>query len=154
MRIRKAQTDDSDAIVEILRTLGLFAHLSSEHPEQTKERVERHLRLCHADESHSVYVAEEPAGDIVGYVGVHWQPTLFLAGPEGYLSELFVRASARGRGAGTQLLQAVHNEAAERGCARLLVLNRRNRASYQRGFYENCGWVERPDAANFVYTLS
>jgi GNAT superfamily N-acetyltransferase len=154
MRIRKAHRGDSGPISEILRTLEWFPHLRSERPEQTRERVERHLHQCHADKSHSVYVAEESPGSVVGYVAVHWQPTLFLAGPEGYVSELFVRASARGRGAGTQLLQAVQTEAAERGCVRLLVLNRRKRVSYQRNFYEKCGWKERLDAANFVFLLS
>ena len=45
--------------------------------------------------------------------------------------------SARGQGVGTQLLEVVKTEAAERGCSRLLLLNRRNRHSYERDFYQN-----------------
>lgn len=154
MQIRKAEATDTDSIVEILRALGWFAYLNSEPYEKTKERVAHHLNLYNLDDSHSVYVAENSAGAVVGYVGVHWQPSLFLTGPEGYVSELFVETSARGQGVGAELLEVVKREAAERGCSRLLVLNRRSRESYERGFYEKCGWKERPDAANFVYLLS
>jgi GNAT superfamily N-acetyltransferase len=153
MRIRRARPDDRDALVKILRDLGWFSYLESELRERTAERVDRHLALYNAGESHSIYVAEDPAGEVAGYVGVHWLPSLFLVGPEGYVSELFVAASARGQSAGTRLLEAVRAEAAARGCSRLLVINRRTRESYQRGYYEKCGWVERPEAANFVYDL-
>ena len=63
-----------------------------------------------------------------------------MAGPEGYVSELFVAASARGQGVGTQLLEVAKTEAVEHGCSRLLVLNRRNRHSYERDFYQKRGW--------------
>ncbi len=90
----------------------------------------------------------------MGYGTVHWMPTLFLSGPEGYVSELFVEETARGQGAGTELIRAVQAEAKERGCSRLVVLNNRQRESYKRGFYRKCGWEERLDAANFVWRLS
>jgi GNAT superfamily N-acetyltransferase len=153
MKIRKAELDDAGALAEILRGLGWFGTLESEPEERTRERVGRHLALYDADESHSIYVAEGPAGEVVGYVGVHWLPSLFLTGPEGLVSELFVAAPARGQGAGTKLMEAVQEEAAARGCSRLQVINRRNRESYRRGFYEKCGWVERPEAASLVYSL-
>ena len=73
--------------------------------------------------------------------------------PEGYISELFVRKSARGQGIGTRLLAAVEDEAATRGCSRLRLLNLRNRESYQRGFYRKRGWEEWQDAANFIYSV-
>jgi GNAT superfamily N-acetyltransferase len=153
VRVRKAQMTDTNAITQILRALGWFDHLHSESYENTKERIARHLSLCHSENSHSVYVAEDSAGEVVGYGSVHWMPTLFLAGPEGYVSELFVGESARGQGVGTQLLEAMAREARERGCSRLLVLNNRRRESYERGFYRKCGWEERLHAANFVYWL-
>ena len=153
IQIRQAQTTDVDAIARILRSMGWFAHLNSESVETTEARVARHLNLCNAEDSHSVYVAEDSAGDVVGYGAVHWMPTLFQTGPEGYVSELFVAASARGQGAGAKLLEAIKEEATARGCSRLLVMNMRYRESYQRGFYRKCGWEERPDAVNFVLRL-
>jgi GNAT superfamily N-acetyltransferase len=100
-----------------------------------------------------VYVAETEEGEIAGYAAVHWLPYLLLLGPEGYVSELFIRESDRGQGIGTQLLEVVKQEAEARGCARLMLLNMHERESYRRGFYKKQGWEERPDAANFVYPL-
>lgn len=153
MKIRKAKFEDVGAITEILRSLGWYAHMDAEPREDTEKRIAAHLALCHADNSHSVYVAEGADGEIAGYVAAHWMPTLFLAGPEGYISELFVRAAARGQGVGTTLLETVKQEAAERGCVRLMLLNRHNRASYARGFYKKCGWEEREGLAIFAYWL-
>jgi N-acetylglutamate synthase-like GNAT family acetyltransferase len=150
--IRKAQLQDVAALTELLRSLGWFAYLTSESSEITCERITHHLTLCNADESHSIYVAEEN-NEIVGYVAIHWLPYLFLPAPEGYVSELFVRASVRGQGIGTQLLEVVKAEAQERGCSRLMLVNSRSRDSYKHKFYEGQGWKEREEIANFVYVL-
>ena len=78
---------------------------------------------------------------------------LRLKGPEGYVSELFIAGSERGKGVGSKLLEAVKEEATKRGCARLMLLNLKNRESYQRGFYKKQGWIEREEVANFVLRL-
>ncbi|MFC1976610.1 GNAT family N-acetyltransferase [Chloroflexota bacterium] len=154
LEIRKATEDDVPAIVGVLRGLGLFAHINSEPAAVTEQRVNDHFRLCAADDSHSVYVAKKPDGEVVGYAAAHWLPYLLLAGPEGYVSELFIRDSERGQGIGTILLEAVKVEGLERGCSRLMLLNIRDRESYQRGFYKKVGWQERPQAANFILPLT
>ena len=152
--IRKAQLGDASAITDFLIDLGWFQHyFDVAASEVIQARVSQHLSLCLADGSHSVCVAENPENEIVGYVAVHWLPYLFLPGPEGFVSELFVRESARGQGLGSQLLEAMKKEATERGCVRLSLLNMRSRESYQRGFYGQRGWEERPDAANFILRL-
>jgi GNAT superfamily N-acetyltransferase len=153
VQIRKAQVQDAGHIADILRALGWFAHMNSEPYEETRARIARHLELCNADDSHSVYVAENASGDIGGYVSVHWLPYFMLTGPEGYVSELIVREAARGRGIGTRLLAVVEEEAKARGCSRLMLINMRNRESYQRGFYRKRGWEERQNAANLVYSI-
>ena len=89
----------------------------------------------------------------MGYGSVHWLPYLFLQGPEGYVSELFVRESARGQGIGRELLKVIETEAKARGCVRLSLINLRSRESYTRQFYVKAGWEERPDAANFICRL-
>jgi GNAT superfamily N-acetyltransferase len=152
--IRQAQLDDAAALTELLISLGWFQHYFGSASNQViQSRVSRHLQLCLASNSHSVYIAENPTSDIVGYVTVHWLPYLFLPGPEGFISELFIRESARGQGIGTQLLEMVKKEAIERGCVRLSLINIRSRESYQRGFYSQRGWEERPEAANFILRL-
>ena len=151
--IRKATNDDVPAIAKILRGLGLFAHINNELADQTEQRVGRHFKLAD-NNSHTVYVAENATGEVIGYTVVHWLPYLILAAPEGYVSDLFVCDSERGRGIGTKLLAAVEQEAKTRDCSRLSLLNIRNRESYRRGFYKKLGWREREEAAVFVLPLT
>ncbi|HEX9029939.1 MAG TPA: GNAT family N-acetyltransferase [Anaerolineales bacterium] len=151
--IRKAILNDADGLTGLVREPGMFQHPVEQPPDATREQVSRHLSLCLADDSHSVYVAVEPSGEIAGYLSVHWLPYLMLTGPEGFVSELFVRRAARSQGVGGRLLQTAGAEARQRGCSRLSLLNMRSRESYRRGFYNQQGWQERPDAINFLYRL-
>jgi GNAT superfamily N-acetyltransferase len=144
---------DAPALAGFLKGMNYFHRLETLSLAQVEAQVDRHLKLCLADDSHSIHLAEDAGGAILGYTNVHWLPYLFLAGPEGYVSELFVAESARGRGIGTQLLEAVKAEGKARNCARLSLLNMRGRESYQRAFYAKDGWQERDDAANFVFDL-
>ena len=154
IRIRQAQTGDVAAIVDVVKSIDfLSAIYPDESIETTRSRVLSQLSLCKADGSHLILVAESSSGEIAGYISAHWLPYLIFAGPEGYVSELFVKERLRGRGVGTRLLEAIKTEAEKRGCSRLMLLNMRNRPSYQRQFYSKHGWQERPDVANFVLPL-
>jgi GNAT superfamily N-acetyltransferase len=153
VQIRAAAPADAPALAAFLKDLSYFHRLEPLSLAAVEAQVERHLALCLADASHSVYLAEGDAAELLGYANVHWLPYLFLPGPEGYVSELFVGESARGRGIGTRLLEAVKAEAARRDCWRLSLLNMRGRESYQRAFYAKDGWQEREDAANFIFDL-
>jgi GNAT superfamily N-acetyltransferase len=152
--IRKALAEDARQLALLLREVGWFDTFKNTDINTLTAGVSLRLGECLADASHFVYVAESPAGEIVGYGSVHWLPYLFTAGPEGYVSELFVREFARGQGVGRRLLDAIETEARARGCTRLSLLNLRHRESYQRQFYVKAGWYERGEAANFVYALS
>lgn len=152
-RIRTARIGDEAALAALLRRVGWFSELEEASPDEAVRRVRRHLELALGDNSHSVYVAEVD-GRVVGYCAVHWQPTLFLAGPEGYVSELFVDEGERGRGVGRALLDVVGAEAHGRGCARMVLFNGRERESYRRGFYAKAGWEEHPELALFLRRLA
>ena len=154
MTIRPAVKADAKGIAQILRQLGWFPARSAEPLEMTETRVADLIERCHSDTSHLVLVAEHQAHDVLGYVAVHWLPYMILGGVEGYISELFVREAERGKGIGRQLLEAVKMRAAEHGCVRLMLLNGRQRAAYDRGFYQKNGWIERSEMANFVFPLS
>jgi len=153
IQIRKDEVQDGADLAELLRSLDFFDHLQAEAYQTTQERVARHLAMGEAENSHSIFVAQNSAGEIVGYGAVHWLPYLILTGPEGYISELFIREAYRGQGIGSQLLRVIKVEAQQRGCSRLMLLNRRQRESYQRQFYAKQGWAEREEMANFVYPL-
>lgn len=151
--IRSVQLQDAENITSIIRELGWFEHLNSESNQTTAERVHQHISLCLADDSHSAFVAEDENHKVIGYSSVHYLPYFFLPGPEGYVSELFISAEARGQGIGTALLERVISEARKHGCSRLTLINSRTRESYQRKFYEQHGWKERTEIAAFVLPL-
>lgn len=149
--IRPAEARDAAAIAAILRETGWFDHVNDAPPGEAEARVAAHLALCAAP-NHTVLVAEE-AGRALAYAAVHWLPYLMLPGPEGYVSELFVREEARGRGLGRRLLAEVRAEAERRGCWKLHLVNGKRRESYARAYYRKCGWEERPDIADFILPL-
>jgi len=150
VQIRKASVQDAQSLAELLKEIGWFESFKNEPFEAVSRQVRLHIEQCLADNSHSMFVAEPGDGKIVGYGSVHWLPYLFLKGPEGYVSELFVRESARGQGVGKELLRKIETEARARGCARLSLINLRNRESYLRQFYVKAAWKERAEAANFI----
>jgi GNAT superfamily N-acetyltransferase len=152
--IRKATVGDARELALLLRGIGWFDAFNGGELNMLTEQVRARLEQCLVDDSHLVLVAEDTDGKIAAYGSVHWLPYLFMRGPEGYVSELFVSAAVRGRGIGRALLGAVEKEARARGCQRLSLTNLRNRESYQRQFYSKAGWRERSEAANFIYPLS
>lgn len=151
--IRQATIEDASALTRLLRELNYFQRLEEQSYEETLSQVRRQLTGDLSSDSHNLYVAEDENDNLKGYAAVHWQPYLFLPGPEGFVSELFVSVSARGQGFGTRLLETIRQEAQQRGCSRLSLVNMRQRESYQRGFYKSRGWQERPEAANFLLAL-
>jgi GNAT superfamily N-acetyltransferase len=149
VQIREANAQDAQSLAELLKEIGWFESFKNEPLEVTSQRVRGHVEQCRADKSHSIFVAASSDGKIVGYGSVHWLPYLFLQGPEGYVSELFVRKSARGQGLGRELLRKIEAEARARGCVRLSLINLRNRESYLRQFYVKAGWEERARGCQF-----
>jgi GNAT superfamily N-acetyltransferase len=147
-QIRPARAGDVPGIAATLRDLGWFGHIQDEPAEETERRVAEQLALCAANDDHTVLVAEDGNGQIIGYLAAHWFPNL-MKGGDGYISELFLRETARGKGLGGRFLAAIEEEGTRRGCTRLLLFNRRERESYERGFYPNHGWEERDDTALF-----
>lgn len=153
MRLRKATVDDAQQLAALLKDIGWFDTFKDESVAHSTRQVGDQLERCLTDGSHFVCVAQSDNDEIIGYISVHWLPYLFMPGPEGYVSELFVHAALRGQGVGRQLLQAAETEARARGCSRLSLMNLRSRESYQRQFYIKAGWTERREAANFIYPL-
>jgi GNAT superfamily N-acetyltransferase len=153
MIIRIVKESDCNQLIDILNDTGWFIDLLSKPKELLKNKVVNDIRLCLADSSHAIYAAEESSDYILGYASVHWLPYLILAGTEGFISELFVRKEVRGKGIGKKLLEIIKKDAAERGCSRLSLLNDKNRESYERGFYQKQGFIERDRMSNFILKL-
>ncbi len=150
--IRQAHQEDGVAIATIARKVGWFEPISNESRTEAVRQVTERLVQSLREGTHSVLVAEDTQRAIVGYVSVHWFPHL-ARGIDGYISELFLLPGTTGRGIGGKLLDEVKEQAVKRGCTRLLLLNRRVRESYKRGFYAKHGWEELLDASFFTYGL-
>ena len=149
--IREASLEDAASIAKLLRSLGYFAHFANEHEARSVARVQHHLEEFLIQPNHSVWVAEDDA--IVGYIAVQWLPNLALKSSEAYISELFIHEDYRAKGIGSSLLNNAEQVALERGCCRLHLINKRERESYQRRFYEIVGWEERSSMVDFVKGL-
>lgn len=149
--IRQAKREDVEGLAALLRSLP--DDLPRFGLEPLGITVERVAEALGAGGDANTLLVSEDAGEITGFLNVHWQPSLLHSGGEGFVSALFIHPDYRGQGIGRALLTHVQEEGRRRGCSRLLLLNMRDRASYARGFYAKLGWRERPDAANFVFDL-
>jgi N-acetylglutamate synthase-like GNAT family acetyltransferase len=150
--IRKAKITDSIFIEEILRETSWFEHITEKTIQNNILKIKNHLIFCEKDSCHNIYIAEK-GNEVVGYVSVHWMFYAILSGPEGYISELFVSEAERGHGIGNFLLEEVKKQAKMRGCSRLMLVNNRNRLSYEKEFYKKNGFIEREHIANFIFPL-
>jgi len=96
-----------------------------------------------------ILVAENAAGDIVGFTQLYPAFCSVLADRTYVLYDLFVTPSARGTGAGRALMEAAEAHARKSGAARLqLETAKTNRIG--QSLYESCGW-ER-DELFYVYS--
>src|SRR5689334_2854392 len=131
MLIREATESDAPAIAAVLHDITELHSVTSCPVEETCTRVARSLATALPSPSSFVLVATAEDDAVVGYCSVHWVPFLFFEGPEGYITELFVRQSHRSLGVGTALLEEVWRRAVLLGCSRLSLLNARDREAYR-----------------------
>ena len=150
--IRPCREDDAEGLSSLLHSLEDLSTIASESFEITLVRVKKQLAHIVKSAEHILLVATKE-DEVVAYISAHWHPTLLHADGEGFISELFVHPEERSRGLGTSLLNCIIQEGKVRGCARLSLLNMRNKSSYERAYYTQRGWQERPNAANFVLEL-
>jgi GNAT superfamily N-acetyltransferase len=127
--IRRGQRADADRIAELSGTLGY--PVSGETMEQRLTRV---LKL----ETHSVFVAERN-GAIVGWIHAAEQEMLEL-GPRCEIWGLVVAETARGRGVGRRLIEAVETWARNRGLEEVSVRSNIIRPE-SHPFYERIGYT-------------
>ncbi|GCE25523.1 GNAT family N-acetyltransferase [Dictyobacter alpinus] len=155
--IREARMEDSSAITTILRDLGWTEPIQKESFTETLAQIQERLARSNREQEHTILVAEQrqegTQEQVVGYLAVHWYAHL-MRGSEAFVSELFIHPDQTGQGIGSRLLSTIEEQARRRGCTRLLLMNRRIRASYARKFYMKNGWEELGDAAFFSRTLS
>jgi len=126
--IRSASACDAVAVSALLTELG-YPTLASSVPD-------RLARLA-ATGWATALVAEEEA--LVGLATGHVLPVLHADGPLARLTVLVVAPSARGRGVGRRLVEAIEAWARSKGCARIAVTTALHRAEAH-AFYERIGY--------------
>jgi GNAT superfamily N-acetyltransferase len=132
--IRSATENDVPLILQLIRELAEFEHLSHEVT-ATEQNLREHLFGARPYAEVLIASLEDQP---VGFALFFHNYSTFLSKPGIYLEDLYVRESCRGHGVGTALLQAVRQLAVERGCGRFewSVLNWNQRAIE---FYEKMG---------------
>ncbi|MAW80315.1 MAG: GNAT family N-acetyltransferase [Parvularcula sp.] len=113
--IRRALAGDEGLILSFIRELATYEKLSHEVV-ATEEHLGRTL-FCDAPKAFAL-IAEED-GEPVGFALYFFNYSTFLGKHGLYLEDLYVRESARGRGAGKALLAALARIALDHDCGRM-----------------------------------
>lgn len=140
VRIRRAEEQDGEALLALIRALADYERLEPPGPEAQARLL---ADAFGASPRFEAYLAELD-GEPVGYAISFETYSTFLARPTLYLEDLFVRPEARQQGAGKALLRHLAARAVERGCGRMewVVLDWNRLA---RGVYERIGAQELDD---------
>ncbi|MGH9831698.1 MAG: GNAT family N-acetyltransferase [Blastocatellia bacterium] len=110
--VRRAEPKDGEVFIALVS--GLAEYESYTPPGEAEQK--RLLEDAFGQRPRfSVFLAEV-GGQAGGYAMVYETYSSFLARPEIYLEDLFIRPEFRGCGAGQALIKACANEAIERGC--------------------------------------
>lgn len=128
-KIRRAKASDAKALAELSGQLG--------YP-TTTALMKKRLKSLRPASQHGVFVAENGAGEVIGWLHLSVEPLLEVE-LRGEVNGLVVREDARSQGAGGLLLWAAEEWARKRGCKNMSVRSNviRERAHL---FYEQNGY--------------
>jgi GNAT superfamily N-acetyltransferase len=142
-RIRPMRPEDAAEVAVLSGQLGYPA---------TTEAVARRFATFAGRADLVALVAEDAGGALVGWIQAHAE-TLLESDPIPVIGGLVVRESARGRGIGRALLEAVEAWAAARGYPGLRVRSNVVRERAHR-FYERAGYARTKTQHNFTKPLA
>lgn len=136
--IRPATESDAQRAFELMTDLG-YSDLSLARFTQTCQSVLKNPAMM-------LMLAEDGDGEVIGLASISHRPQLRFSGDIMSIDELVVADSARGRGVGRDLLNAVKAIAEKMGVRRLELETSRKRESYRREFYIKNGFTEADSA--------
>jgi GNAT superfamily N-acetyltransferase len=131
MLLRLAETRDAEALTVLSIQLG--------YPTSIAETLERLRRLAERPDTHALYVAEGPAGQVVGWLHV-FAALRIESHPFAEIGGLVVSQVVRGSGVGAALVAQAEAWARERGLAAIRVRSNVVRERAHR-FYERAGFA-------------
>jgi ribosomal protein S18 acetylase RimI-like enzyme len=138
--IRRAQASDAGAIGRLLHDFNTEYDEITPGPDALAERVGR---LMEAGDTAVVLAGDGPDGLAL----LRFRPSLWTAGLECYLAELYVVPALRGHGRGRALMGAAMELARERG-ADYMELNTGEDDVAARALYESLGFSNREGKAD------
>ena len=127
--IRAARNYDAPAIAELGDQLGYAAN---------RQQIATRLAGIESERSSRVLVAEDAAGNVIGWLHVAARTQLTEDACAEILG-LVVEENARGAGVGAELVRAAEAWARAEGCTRMRVRSRETRGRAHR-FYEREGY--------------
>ncbi|MGH8030340.1 MAG: GNAT family N-acetyltransferase [Arenimonas sp.] len=143
--ITRATITDLDALVPLF--VGYLDFYNKPRDEaKARDFLEARLR-----NDESVVFLAHADGDPVGFVQLYPAFASTLQARSWILNDLFVAASARGRGVSKRLMDAARQLAVETGACELFLQTARDNTVAQ-SLYSSLGWVR--DDAFLVYTLT
>ena len=128
--VRRASASDAVALAALVGELGYPAE-----PDAMPTRLAALQRSGHV-----VALVAEADGRVIGLVTAHVMTTIHSPSPVALLTALVVAASARGLGAGRQLVAAVEQWARGHGVVRIAVTSGAQRTDAHQ-FYERIGYA-------------
>jgi ribosomal protein S18 acetylase RimI-like enzyme len=139
-KIRPARLSD---LPELVAMMGAF-NRADQVPWRRQRVLPALRRLLREPRLGRVVVAEGPArGDLHGYAVGTFGYDLEFAGPDAFVTEIFVRPRCRGAGEGRRLLEAITQEMRRGGAGAIhLAVRRANRIA--RRLYETAGFAPIP----------
>ncbi len=151
MEIRSAKLEDAKEIASLIASLEAFSRMEELSEDELYKRTLDMLEPSQNNPNYLVFVAINP--NLVGYLVLHIMPNILYSGNDSFVSELFVSKTARGQKIGSKLLKYAVEQAKNRDCFRVQLLNIKSREAYKRQFYKKQAWQERTAAAVFSYDL-
>jgi len=104
IKLRKGQVEDAEAMATILREIGWSQRRNALPLEEVSNPIAELIQHCLKDsEGHTLLVAVDENGQVIGFINVHWVPFIMLGSWEGYVSDVFVSPKASGKGVGRLL---------------------------------------------------
>ena len=134
IEIRPCTTEDFAAVLTLLRQLWPTKPLDSESLRRIYDRA-----LC---SNQQVYLCAVGEGRVAGFGSLTVKSNLWNEGFVGFVDEMIVDQTHRGRGIGTQILDKLISWARDRGCIRIELDSAFHRKDAH-AFYERRGFQSR-----------
>ncbi len=134
LTIRVAGPEDMPALLRLFR--GFMDYLGDPSPPDGE--LATAIAPVFSDPNAEILIAEE-VGEPLAYAYVRYHHSVWMAGPECFIEDLFVFEHRRDAGIGRQMLGAVFERARARGCRRVrLDTNEENKRGIH--LYESVGF--------------